>query len=81
MGENDDSYRTFLDKVGTGANLSEAEWLFHFDHQNADARDGLAVGAATTDFALVDHTGRLRTRSDLNGDAGLLMVFARSADW
>lgn len=81
MRERDDRYRSFLDKVGTGATITEAEWLFHFDHQNADARDGLAIGTATPEFSLVDHTGRLRTRADLTGAAGLLMVFARSADW
>lgn len=81
MRENDDSYRTFLSKVGTGATISETEWLFHFDHQNAGALDGLAIGEDTPDFALVDHTGEQRTRADLMGTEGLLVVFARSADW
>ena len=76
-----DAYRTFLSKVGTGATLSEAEWLFHFDHQNADASDGVEVGETAPDFALPDHDGRLRTRADLSGTDGLLVVFARSADW
>ncbi len=81
MSENDDSYRGFLSKVGTGATLSEAEWLFHFDHQNADAHDGLVVGEQAPDFELLDHTGNVRTRTDLTGANGLLVVFARSADW
>ena len=81
MRENDDTYRTFLNKVGTGATISETEWLFHFDHQNTGARDGLAIGEDTPDFALVDHTGEQRTRADLMGAEGLLVVFARSADW
>lgn len=77
----DDAYETFIRKVGTGATLSEAEWLFHFDHQNDDARDGLARGTLAPDFALPDQHGRLRTRADLTGEHGLLLAFVRSADW
>jgi hypothetical protein len=77
----DDDYETFIRKVGTGATLSEAEWLFHFDHQNGDARDGIARGEAAPEFALPDQHGRLRTRADLTGEHALLLTFVRSADW
>lgn len=79
--DHDDAYRRFITKVGTGATLSEAEWLFHFDHQNADARDGLALGVAAPTFALPDQNGRTRTHADLSGEHGLVLAFVRSADW
>lgn len=81
MADQDDAYRGFIAKVGTGATLTEAEWLFHFDHQNAGAADGLSVGATAPDVVLPDHTGRHRTLADLTGRRGLLLAFVRSADW
>jgi hypothetical protein len=81
VAEDGDRYQAFLRKVGTGATMSEAEWLFHFDHQNADARDGIAIGDPAPEFSLPDATGRKRTRTELAGPRGLLVVFARSADW
>ena len=80
MNEQDD-YRKFLDKVGPGTTLSEREWLFHFEHQNLDASDGLAVDSFAPDFVLPDQSGASQSRADLSGDNGLLLVFARSADW
>lgn len=77
----DDAYETFIAKVGTGAVLSEAEWLFHFDHQNAGARDGIPIGATVPDFTLADQGGRTRTVADLTGEHGLVLAFVRSADW
>ena len=76
-----DEYLEFLKHVGTGARLTEEQWLFHFDHQNRDAQDGTAVGDVAPDFALPDQSGIIRTRDELMGEHGLLMVFARSADW
>lgn len=81
MHDRDDNYRSFLRKVGTGVTISEAEWLFHFDHQNTDGSDGVAVGEIAPDFALVDDAGNTRTRAEPTGARGLLSVFARSADW
>ena len=46
-----DEYLEFLKHVGTGARLTEEQWLFHFDHQNRDAQDGAAVGESAPDFA------------------------------
>ena len=76
-----DEYLEFLRHVGTGARLTEEQWLFHFDHQNRDAQSGTAVGESVPDFALPDESGVIRTRNDLMGERGLLLVFARSADW
>ena len=76
-----DEYLEFLEHVGTGARLTEEQWLFHFDHQNRDAQSGTAVGETVPDFALPDQSGVTRTRDELMGERGLLMVFARSADW
>ena len=76
-----DEYLEFLRHVGTGARLTEEQWLFHFDHQNRDAQSGNAVGENVPDFALPDESGVMRTRNDLMGERGLLLVFARSADW
>jgi hypothetical protein len=70
-----------LQHVTTGARITEEEWLFHFDHQNRDARSGAAVGEAVPDFALPDQSGVARSRDELMGERGLLLVFARSADW
>jgi hypothetical protein len=79
--ESNDEYLEFLQHVGTGARLTEEQWLFHFDHQNRDAKSGTAVGEIVPDFALPDQSGVMRTRDELMGERGLLMVFARSADW
>ena len=76
-----DEYLEFLKHIGTGARLTEEQWLFHFDHQNRDAQTGTAVGEAVPDFALPDQAGVTRSRRELTGERGLLLVFARSADW
>ena len=76
-----DEYLEFLTHVGTGARLTEEQWLFHFDHQNRDAQSGRAVGETLPDFALSDQSGVTRTVDELMGERGLLLVFARSADW
>ncbi len=77
----DDEYLAFLQHLRSGAPITEDQWLFHFDHQNADPQSGPAVGEVTPDFALPDQHGRERTRAELMGEHGLLLVFARSADW
>ena len=61
--------------------LSLAESLAHFDLQNADAQQGLPLGAAAPDFTLNDQYGRGRRRADVAGERGLLVVFNRSAHW
>lgn len=76
-----DEYLEFLAHVGTGARLTEEQWLFHFDHQNRDAQSGADLGETVPDFALPDQSGVTRTRGELMGERGLLLVFARSADW
>src|SRR5437868_8328136 len=63
-----DEYLEFLKHVGTGARLTEEQWLFHFDHQNRDAQDGAAVGESAPDFALPDQSGFVRTRDELMGE-------------
>lgn len=42
---------------------------------------GPQVGQPVPDFRLVDHAGRAWTRDSLMGSQGLMLVFARSADW
>ena len=79
--ETNHEYLQFLQLVGTGARLTEAQWLSHFDHQNRDAQSGTPVGEIAPGFALPDQSGVMRTRDELMGERGLLMVFARSADW
>jgi hypothetical protein len=74
-------YLRFLERVKPGAPLGEDDWLFHFDHQNRDAASGPAAGAEAPDFSLPDHTGTIRSRGDLTDRRGMLLVFARSADW
>jgi hypothetical protein len=74
-------YLRFLERVKPGAPLTEDEWLFHFDHQNRDATSGREVGERAPAFALSDHHGENRTLTDLAGERGLLLVFARSANW
>ncbi|HEV8299206.1 MAG TPA: hypothetical protein VGQ20_17985 [Acidimicrobiales bacterium] len=77
----DDAYLGFLEYLRSGAPITEAQWLFHFDHQNANPQSGPDIGETTPDFALPDQHGRPRTRAELMGERGLLLVFARSADW
>jgi len=74
-------YLRFVRAVGTGETISEDDWLFHFDHQNAGARSGVDEAQRAPDFALPDQDGALRSRAELSGANGLLVVFARSADW
>src|SRR5688572_3620847 len=80
-GTDDDSYLQFLEHRRTGAPITEAEWLFHFDHQNADPQSGVEIGELAPDFVLPDQHGQPRARAELMGARGLLVVFARSADW
>jgi hypothetical protein len=77
----DDAYLRFLEHLRSGAPITEDQWLFHFDHQNANPQSGPDVGEATPDFTLPDQDGQPRTRADVMGARGLLLVFARSADW
>jgi hypothetical protein len=44
-------------------------------------RRGPPVGSAAPAFRLADPTGRERTLADLAGEAGLVLLFVRSADW
>jgi peroxiredoxin len=46
-----------------------------------NARTGPAVGVKIPAVAGVDQDGKLRTFNDLKGSKGLVLVFARSADW
>jgi peroxiredoxin len=61
--------------------ISGDEFLLHFDHQNANPCDGIAVGTRAPDFTVNDQYGRGRTSRELYGPAGLLLVFVRSAHW
>jgi len=81
MSEGDERYAEFMRRMESGEPLTEELWLHHFDHQNAGAVSGPAAGEAAPDFELPDQHGRLRSRSELMGEKGLLLVFARSADW
>jgi peroxiredoxin len=45
------------------------------------AKLGPQVGEGIADFRLPDQTGTMRTRDDLMGPNGLMLVFSRSADW
>ena len=76
-----DRYAEFTRRMTDGELLSEDLWLHHFDHQNADARSGVEVGEPAPDFELPDQQGHPRSRASLLGESGLLLVFARSADW
>ena len=82
MTENiEDRYREFNRRMQRGEPMTEELWLSHFEHQNAAASDGIAIGEQSPDFALPDQSGARRSRAELMGEAGLLVVFVRSADW
>jgi peroxiredoxin len=49
--------------------------------QSANAKTGPAVGSHIPEFAAVDLMGRRQTFDTLKGPRGLVLVFARSADW
>jgi hypothetical protein len=53
--------------------------------QPAEAPDvqalGPQIGTQVPDFALPDQNGDIRTLESLMGPEGLMLVFARSADW
>jgi len=44
-------------------------------------RLGPQIGQRVPDFMLSDQTGKPRTLQSLMGAKGLMLVFARSADW
>ncbi len=49
--------------------------------QSANAVTGPAIGAHIPEFAAVDQNGKPQTFETLKGPKGLVLVFARSADW
>jgi peroxiredoxin len=51
------------------------------NEQSANARTGPAVGSHIPEFAAVDLNGKRQTFDTLKGSKGLVLVFARSADW
>lgn len=81
MNDADERYAEALRRMQSGEPLTEELWLHHFEHQDAGAVSGLAAGELAPDFELPDQHGRLRSLGDVTGERGLLLVFARSADW
>jgi peroxiredoxin len=51
------------------------------NEQSMNAKTGPAVGARIPDFEAVDMDGKRQTFETLKGPKGLVLVFARSADW
>ena len=51
------------------------------NEQSANAKTGPAVGSHIPEFAAVDLNGKRQTFDTLKGSKGLVLVFARSADW
>lgn len=49
--------------------------------QSANAKTGPAVGARIPEFEAVDLNGKRQTFETLKGPKGLVLLFARSADW
>ena len=81
MSDPEGRYAEALRRMQRGEPLTEALWLHHFEHQNAGAVSGVPVGEPAPDFELPDQSGKLRSRAELMQSSGLLLVFARSADW
>ena len=51
------------------------------NEQSANAKSGPAVGARIPDFTVADRNGKPQTFQTLKGPKGLILLFARSADW
>src|SRR6185312_7538440 len=51
------------------------------NEQSTNAKTGPAVGSHIPEFAAVDLNGKRQTFDTLKGSKGLVLVFARSADW
>jgi peroxiredoxin len=49
--------------------------------QSANHKTGPAVGSRIPDFEAIDLAGKRQTFNSLKGPRGLVLVFARSADW
>lgn len=64
-----------------GGDLTTQDWLTFVEAQNDGYRTGPAIGERAPDFTLPDQYGKPRTRQELMGPNGLLLVFSRSADW
>jgi peroxiredoxin len=74
----------FLDLLGRMLNGDDMRWddfLTHFDMQNEAPPAGPGIGSTLPEFALPDQTGAMRSRAELQGRSGLLLVFVRSAHW
>jgi hypothetical protein len=75
------NYDEFTRRMLSGEPMTEELWLSHFTHQNANATSGLDEGEPAPPFSLSDQHGAARSLDDLVGEGGLLLAFARSADW
>ena len=51
------------------------------NEQSVNSKTGPAVGAHIPEFAAVDLNGKRQSFDSLKGPKGLVLVFARSADW
>jgi peroxiredoxin len=51
------------------------------NEQSANAKTGPAVGSHVPEFSAVDLNGKRQSFDSLKGPKGLVLVFARSADW
>jgi hypothetical protein len=77
----EDDYDEFTRRMLSGEPMTEELWLSHFTHQNANASSGLDEGQPAPPFELPDAGGVTRTLDALVGQRGLVLAFARSAEW
>lgn len=66
---------------GTVWATDERPRLRPLNEQSANAKSGPAVGAHIPEFEAVDLNGKRQTFQTLKGPNGLVLLFARSADW
>ncbi len=67
--------------LATVVHADDRPRLRPLNDQSTNARTGPEVGARIPDFEAVDLNGKRQTFATLTGPKGLLLVFARSADW
>jgi hypothetical protein len=73
--------REYVRRLDVGEPVSDQLYAALVSATNDHYATGPDPGQYIPDFTLPDQHGDLRSRSNLSGPNGLLLVFYRSADW
>lgn len=74
-------YKKFIEDIASGKPLTEEQIRHHVALQNRGTRSGLDIGLPAPEFRLQDQAGKERSRDELTGPNGLVVVFSRTVLW